>query len=433
MKIREWLGFRMVNAKSIVCEFKKDLMGKTGRQTSTLYISQIVALFLGIFIGIINTRVLGPEGYGILAFFLAITSFTVLFFRFGFFSASGLMIAQAKGERKERELTGASVIVAFLIGISYSFFILFLSFFVDDIFNTNIGWILRYTSFMLIALPFTFLVPQVGRGTNKIERMSFFNVIPKVIYLLGALMLLKIIQIEPFHFILLSIFSTIIGVLVVMHSFHPLFNNINENLKEIWKKTKEYGFHLYLGQIADQSTCQLDKIFITYFVNTIQLGFYSLAMAMTAPMVGLSQALSMSLFKGFVDMGRIPKKVIYYNFLWLAACVAGLVIFGKFVVALLFTENFLPSVPLILPLALAGFFRGMYQPYNMFLGAKGKGRWMRNISVTQSIFNMVGNLIFIYYWGAMGAAIASAIATLIAYLGYAYYYRKYIHSSFTNR
>jgi len=62
----------------------------------------------------------------------------------------------------------------------------------------------------------------------------------------------------------------------------------------------------------------------------------------------------------------------------------------------------------------------------MFLGAKGKGKWMRNISMTQSIFNIVGNLIFIYYWGAMGAAIASAIATFIAYSGHKYYYQKYL-------
>lgn len=414
----------MVNAKDIVNEFKKDLLSRTGRQTSTLYLSQIIALFLGVFTGIINTRVLGPEGYGILAFFLAITSFTVLFFRFGFFSASGLLIAQAKEERKERELAGASIIIAFLIGISYSFFILILSFFVDDLFHTNIGWILRYTSFMLIALPFTFLIPQVGRGTNKIERMSLFNVIPKVIYLLGALMLLKIIQIEPFHFILLSIFSTIVSVFVVMHSFHPLFNNIRENLKEIWKKNKEYGFHLYLGQIADQSTYQLDGIFITYFVNTTQLGFYSLAMTITTPMVGLSQALSMSLFKGFVDMERIPKKVIYYNFLWLAACVAGLTIFGKFIVVLLFTEKFLPTVPLILPLALAHFFQGMYQPYMMFISAHEKGKWMRNMSFIMSMVNFLGNIILIPIWGAYGAAVASVIGTSTYYLSCMFYYQK---------
>jgi O-antigen/teichoic acid export membrane protein len=94
-------------------------------------------------------------------------------------------------------------------------------------------------------------------------------------------------------------------------------------------------------------------------------------------------------------------------------------------VVLLFTDKFLPTVPLILPLALAGLFQGMYQSYNRFLGAKEKGKWMRNISFMQSIFNVTGNFFCIYYWGAMGAAIASMIATLIAYLGHVYYYRKY--------
>ena len=211
-----------------------------------------------------------------------------------------------------------------------------------------------------------------------------------------------------------------------MHSFHPLFNNIRENLKEIWKKNKEYGFHLYLGQIADQSTYQLDRIFITYFVNTTQLGFYSLAMTITAPMVGLSQALSMSLFKGFVDMKRIPKKVIYYNFLWLAACVAGLVIFGKFIVVLLFTENFLPTVPLILPLALAGLVSGLTLPHNNLLSAHTRGTELRNTSFIMSISNLMGNILLVPAYGAMGAAWVSFISCAVCSITRWSYYRRYI-------
>jgi O-antigen/teichoic acid export membrane protein len=59
----------------MLTEFKKDLTEKTGRQISTLYLSQIIALFLAIFTGIINTRVLGPVGYGSLAFFNLLSAF----------------------------------------------------------------------------------------------------------------------------------------------------------------------------------------------------------------------------------------------------------------------------------------------------------------------------------------------------------------------
>jgi len=133
----------------------------------------------------------------------------------------------------------------------------------------------------------------------------------------------------------------------------------------------------------------------------------------------------MSLFKGFVDMERIPKKVIYYNFLWLAACVTGLTIFGKFIVVLLFTEKFLPTVPLILPLALASFFRGMYQPYMMFISAHEKGKWMRNMSFIMSMVNFLGNIILIPIWGAYGAAVASVIGNGSFYFSCLRYYRIY--------
>jgi O-antigen/teichoic acid export membrane protein len=415
----------MVAVESIVNGFKKDLTGKTGRQVSTLFLSQILALILGVFTGIINTRILGPVDYGILAFFLTITSFTVLFFRFGFFSASGLLIAQEKDERKERELIGASIIVAFLIGLLYSFFILLLSFFVDEIFGTNISWILRYTSILLITLPFSFLIPEIGRGTNKIGKLSIFNLIPQVIYILGMLMLLKIIQISIFHLILLKLFTTIISIFVVTYSFHPLFTNIRKNLNQIWKETKEYGFDVYQGEIVNQTTYNLDGIFITYFVNTTQLGFYSLAVSITSPISAFSSALSTSLFKGFTNMDRIPKKVIHYNFVLLATCVVGLTIFGKSIVVLLFTEKFLPTIPLILPLALAGFFQGMYQPYS-FLAAKGKGKWIKNVAYTEAVSNIIGNVFLIYFFGAYGAAVASAVSRFVNWIMLRYYYGRFI-------
>lgn len=414
-----------MNIKSIIIGLKKDLVGEIGKQTLLLYLSQILALILGIFTSVVNTRALGADGYGILSFFLTITSFTVLFFRFGFFSSSGLLIAQTKDEAKMRELIGASVVIGLLIGLFYSAFIFLLSFFVDELFRTDVGWIFRWAAFMLIAFPLTLLIPQIGRGTNEIEKLSLYNIFSKVLYLLGALILLKAIQVKPFHFILLNVIATTVGVFIIISLFSPVFRNIWENLKIIWKKNKEYGFHLYLGQIANQSTYQLDRIFISYFVNTTQLGFYTLAMAITMPMAGLSQALSVSLFRRFVEMERIPKKVIWYNFLWLASCVIGLAIFGRYIVILLFTEEFLPVVPLILPLALASFFQGMYQPYNMFLVSKERGKWLRNISFSQSLFNIGGNLVFVYFLGAWGAAIASAIAAFVAYLGHIYYYSRY--------
>jgi O-antigen/teichoic acid export membrane protein len=167
-------------------------------------------------------------------------------------------------------------------------------------------------------------------------------------------------------------------------------------------------------------------MFIARFVNTTSVGFYALATTLVSPISKLSNAMSISLFKGFTNLKRIDKRVIWFNLIWVTVCVAILTIGGKFIVVTLFSEKFLPVVPLILPLAIAGFFQGLYTPLNMFLSAHRKGKELRFTSFVEAGFNLVGNFIFIYYWGAMGAAIASAIAKAIEFVLNFYFYKKCI-------
>jgi len=323
---------------------------KTAKQTFTLFASQILFIGLGIITATLNTRILGPKDYGILVFFGTITGFTILFFRFGFFSSGGLLLAQEKDKNREKELIGTLLIICLLIGLSYSLFIFISSFFVDSIFKTNISYILRIFSPILLILPFQMLIPQIGKGTNKIYHLAWFNVIPKSLYTIGvvSILLLGLTTLKVSTLILINLISVIIGVTVISYSFKPLFNNFKKNLKKIWQKNKEYGIHLYWGQVTASSTERIGSVLIPYFINTTQLGFYSLAGTITKPMAMLSRSLSTSLFKGFVDKDRIPKKVIYFNFLWLSLCVIGLVLLGKFIVTFFFTNKFLPIVPLIL-------------------------------------------------------------------------------------
>jgi O-antigen/teichoic acid export membrane protein len=415
----------MSEIKTVFQIVKEDLVSKTGVQTLTLFSSQILALALGMLIGIINTRTFGPIGYGVLAFFTTFTGFTVIFFRFGLASSICLMLVKTKEIEKEKELIGAAVVIAFFVGITYSLFTFISSFFVDDIFHTNVGWILRYVSVLVVALPFTLFIPQIGSGINNINLLSIFNIIPNMIYLLGALILLNLIQIEPFYFILLNLLSTLFSLLILIYGLHPKLTNLYENMREILKHTKEYGFNLYLGQIADQSTYKLNGIFISLFVNTTQLGFFSLAMATTSPMIGLSYALSTSLFKDSVYLNRIPKKAILYNLIWLVLCVSGLIIFGSYIIAILFGEEFLPASRLIVPLVLAGFFQGMYQPYLSFLTPKTSSKILRNFSFFGAFVNLSLNIFLIPSYGAYGAALASMISMLSWYILLFRQYKKY--------
>ena len=392
-----------------------------------LFASSIFFIIVSFLATTLNTRVLGPQEYGVLTFFITLTEFTALFFNFGFFHTSSILLAQAASKSDEQELTGAFLLIALLIGAGYAFFVFLLGFFVDMIFHTKINPLLQWFSPFLIVLPMQNLFPQLYRGTNNIKFLAYFKIMPETFYVICVLSLVILHLTAQIHIpLLISLSLLAIGITVASHAYllKPRFTNFKINLKKIWDKNLDYGIHVYWGQISNQPTYNLDKILITYFANTTQLGFYFLANCFVVPMVMLSNSLSTSLFKSFTQKDTIPPKVFQYNFLWLSSYLVLLLSLNHFAISVFFGEKFLPASSLIFPLAFAGFFQGMYQPY-AFLAAKEKGVWIRNVALAEGAFNIVGNFVLIYFYGAWGAAVASAIAKCITFTMLSRYYRRY--------
>ena len=71
----------MRDKKELIGGFRKDFTGRSARQISTLYSTQILMIILGVVTRMVMTRSLEPADYGIFAFFVAVTTFTILFFR----------------------------------------------------------------------------------------------------------------------------------------------------------------------------------------------------------------------------------------------------------------------------------------------------------------------------------------------------------------
>ncbi len=102
------------------------------------------------------------------------------------------------------------------------------------------------------------------------------------------------------------------------------------------------------------------------------------------------------------------------------------IIIGGFVLELLFSKKYSEAIPLILPMVIANFFMGAFQPYNFFLSAKGKGDYILRIAASFSVYTFLLNLILIPFYKSMGAAIATLISLTINFVVYHYYYIKTI-------
>lgn len=395
------------------------------RRTFFLYASQMSFVLLAMATSTLNARFLGRVAYGTLTFFASVTGFCSPLFRLGLFSSGHILLAREKDNTRERELVGVILVVALFLGIAFSGFMLVVSLFVDQVFRTDIGHLLRIFCPLLAVLPAETLLSSLSTGTGKTGPLAWFNVLPKTLYLIAALFVIFFSRLTIAIAILLGLSAIAVCVVTLSFTFRPKFSNLGDRFRSLWQMEKQYGIHVFWGGAVGQTTYSLDLLLVPYFAGTTNLGFYALGLAMMSPIPTLSRSLCQTLYKSFADEEKIPARVTRFNSAWLVLSSAGLVILGPFVVPALFGPSFSPIVPLLPPLAAAGFFQGMYQPLNFFLGVKAKGKWLRNLAVPTSVVNLVGNVVFIPIWGAMGAAVVTCLSRLVSYIGYEFYYRRY--------
>jgi O-antigen/teichoic acid export membrane protein len=407
------------------------LKSKTGKQTIILFGSQIAMVGIGFGIKTLQTNYLGPELYGLYAFFGSFTAFTALFFRFGFFSSLQVLLAENKDFYVEKELFGLGFLINLIIGILYGIFIWAFSFYIDDIFPTHIGHLLRAVAPLTIIIPSRSLISAMTVGSNKIHILPIYDNVSKVLFLIALGLFALSDSLTVYYAVLFNLVTLIISFGVIYRQFEPSFKNVSAHFSALWIKTKSYGFNFYIGSTASQSTFKLDEMAITYFLGTTINGFYTLANMIAAPMIMGSQALSNSLFKDFSHQTKIPKKVFIYNTIWLLSSITILFFIAEWVVYFLFGDSFSDVSEYAIGISIAFLFQGLYQPYN-FLNAKSQGKAVRNVPIVEAIINVVGNILLIPIYGVMGAIYTSIFAKFIHFIGKYYYYKKYLKTAQQN-
>jgi stage V sporulation protein B len=402
------------------------LANKAAKQTVLLFLAQVVNVLFGIAVTSINARGLSVEEYGVFSFALVVIIFIAWFFDFGLFSAGSRLVALAKEKTEEREIVGTLLVLCLGLGIGFSIVLLVLSFFVDSIFQSNIGGLLLSLSPLVVVFPFQTLFVAVLRGGNEIGKLATYTVLPRLFYLAGLLIVVKTSALTLAVTLVLNVATLILATVIVGIVAQPIFTGWKQHVSRILVETRQYGLHIYSGTIVDNLTYGSDKILISYFIGTVAVGFYSVAQTLTMPISLMSRSLATSVFKEFTTYERIPMKLTVANFLWLAVAGVALVFLGEFLLKEIFTSKYLDALVLVPYLTIAAVLIGLNQLYHGFLMAHRRGQYVRNMSIASSSLNVIGNVVLIYRFGAIGAAVSAILTYALNYVMNLYYYRKTI-------
>lgn len=402
------------------------LSKRKSKQVISLFTSMVFGVFLGIGISLVNTRALGKELYGDFKFIQSFFSFVVTFITLGLYYTSSRLIAQNKFSQLKSKIVGAVFATTVIISIIVTFLIFVFSYYQDNLFSNELGYVFRVISIMTLILPLQLFVENILQGDNRIYELSIFRMGPKISYIIIALLLYYLLGLSitialVVHFLTIGVF-----VFWALLKFKISFADYKHTIQFIWAENKKYGLQVYIGAITGVATAHLGAISIGFFMENTMVGFYSLAITATMPLSLLPSTIGITFFKDFANMKSIPVKVVFVTILLSVASLVGFMVLIKPLVVLLYTREYIQVVPFANILAVGAIFHGIGDFINRFLGAHGLGKAIRNSNFIIGIINVLGYYLLVKYFGAYGATITRVLAGISYMLVMLYYYRVVI-------
>lgn len=402
---------------------KKIKLSKAKTQILLLYGSSIIGVAFGILNSVVNTRALTPSEYGDYRYVQNIIDFITSLLLFGYFISGSRLLALSKNEEQSRNIRGA---MCFVLGIAISilmFAMLILGFYNVLPTETNLFFLAIPVCGYSLMLNY---INTVGQGDNHIGRISVARLLPPGLYCIIAFFIYRYFGASSSKMLLLYDGIGIIIYTALILSTKPKFSNLKNSLAALSQENKQYGFNVYLGSLIAVSTQYIAGITLGKFcIDNSNVGFYTLSATMAAPLSMLPMIIGTTFFKQFASQKKIDKKVLSSSFvLTLASCLSFIFII-KYVVAFLYDDNY-SSVGLYAAfLAIATSINGLGDLFNRFLGAHGQGKPIRNGAFACGIITVLGNVLFVYFWGINGAIVTRVLSATIYFLFMSMSYRFY--------
>jgi len=400
-------------------------MGQFARNVALTFVSKVLTLIIGVGASVLIARVLGPEGKGIYAMAILLPTLIITFTHLGIGLASVYYVAQRRYPREE--ILGNNIILAVMIGAVGVFGGLIVSiFFGQEVFpGVAKGYLLLALALIPINLFFTYL-ENILLGAQRIKEFNYVAIIHEVLFFAFIVIALWTLRIGVVGAILAGVLAWLVTDIVLFLWARKVAGGVSLRWnRNYMKQASTYGVQAHLGNILGFLNLRLDMFFVNAFLNPGAVGFYSIGVGLVEKLWLISQAAGTVLFPKVAaetDEHRRKKftPLVARTTLWITALGALVLVFlSRWIVVLLYSKAFLPSVSALQAL-LVGIvaLSGGRVLANDFAG---RGRPMLNtyVGMLTLVTNVILNIVWIPKYGINGAAWASTVSyslTLVARL-----------------
>ncbi len=257
------------------------------------------------------------------------------------------------------------------------------------------------------------------QGIEKMEHITIVNVISRVVYIVLIFTFIK----EREDYLLYPIFNLLGFVMASMYSIvmmtrkykcrlHiPPFSKILDSFN--------IGKDLFVNQVCMSLCINLPNILLGTISGSAAAGLYDAAGKLHNAGKHSIDVLNRTFFPFLsrqMDKHTGYRRINFFFSLLLAVL---LFFLAPLLIRLLYSDEFLPAIPLLRILAVSVFFTGISSAYGVnYLLLIGREKLLRNITLTVTLLGVVLFVVLTYLYSTVGAAVAVVILNVAFALSY---------------
>lgn len=395
-----------------------NIMGiKIGTQALHLTIAKMMTLLITMVSGMLLAHFRTLAEYGTYSQMNIVITLAASLLMLGLPNSINYFLARAEDERERSSFLSnyytLSTILCVVIGCALLVCIPFIEKYFD---NKAIGDFYYY----LLIFPWTSVT--IGSISNvlvvydKTKFLMLINIISSLVSL-SAVLLVQLFELEFKYYIIFLLVGNSAIALWVYAIVYRIENGITIKLdKQTIKKVFIYSIPLGLATLVGTIDVELDKLVIGGLANTDAVAIYAnagkelpltiVASSLTAVLLPqLAKLLKCGCYQKAVDLWKVSIEISYMIIcFFVAACIA----FAPQIVTFLYSSKYLPGVNVFRIYAIVLLFRVTY--WGIILNSIGKTKYILYASIGALILNIVLNILFYYWIGFNGPALATLMS-----------------------
>ncbi len=393
------------------------------------FISIVTASLAHFILRIVLGRELGPEGLGVYTLAFTIYLFGMQFAAFGIADALTKYVAEFHNDRVTIQNYVSSGITSSIVTGTLMGVVLFLLAPCIAVSFFRIPELEGMILLTALCCPFIAIQKAVLGTLNGFRRMhlyAFLNIIQNVTVVVVSITLVL--------FLGMGVMGAVIGFVgptILISALCPVL--IRDCIKldaSLWnsaalRATTVFGFYVVLANSIGFLNTNIDSIMIGYYLNPAEVGIYAVAVLLAQMLTLVPKAVqrvtapvTATLYgKGDTKgLRRLFYSILKKSLLISVGSATFIAVFGPYIIALLFAEEYLVSYVPLLILLLGYAISASFAAVGATLSSIGKVHITFHITAVCGMLNILMNILLIPILGISGAALATTI-TLIANFG----------------